>query len=419
MRDLPDDGGVPARAEFRRSWPVVMAGFAGIFTGVTGFPMFVIGPFLPHYQEAFGWSATAISLCSTCMGAGMFFTSPITGYMTDRFGVRKVALISQLMVALCFFGLSFLGGSVLTLYALYFAIGALGSGTGPITYSRAITGWFEKKRGLALGLTLAGVGLASALAPLLVQTLSEWEGWRSTWRALALLVILCWPVVFWGLKEPPHNEADLRRASAEGGAAHDIAGATLSEAVRNPRFYVLVLTIASFALFIPQLIIHFVPSMIERGMSAQAAAGNTALLGVALIAGRLGTGWMLDRIYAPYVALMIFAAASAGCATFALVGAPAAAIMILATGLLTGAEADLMAFLTAKYFGLRHFGRVFGVVSSIYTGTAMLSPAVATPLRDFGGYPAFYLGAATSFAIGAVAFLLLGPYRRDLASAAG
>jgi MFS family permease len=404
--------------EFRRNWPVLVAAFVGIFTGVISFPMYLIGPFLGFYHADFGWSATAISLCSTCMGVGLFLTSPLTGAIIDRFGARKPALISLPLMALCFFALSYLNSSIFMLYGLYFAIGVLGSGTGNVSYGRAVSGWFEKQRGFALGLTMAGTGLASATAPLLVHWFASDLGWRMAWRAMALLIALGWPIIFWGLKEPPHDDADLRRAEAAGAAASDIDGVTLGEAVRDPRFYVIALTILAFSLFLPQLIIHFLPSMIERGLSAGAASNLTAFLGVAMIAGRIGSGWVLDRVFAPYVAFAMFALAAAGCAAFAVFGASAALTMILGMGLVIGAEIDLMSFLVAKYFGLRQFGRISGLVFSIYTGAALFSPLVATPLRAIGGYPAMYLGAAAAYLIGACAFLLLGPYRTEQAAPA-
>jgi MFS family permease len=404
------------RGEFRRNWRVAAAAFVGMFTGVTAFPMYVIGPFLPYYRAEFGWSATAISLCSTCYGAGLFLTSPLTGVLTDRFGVRRVAMTSQTLLAACFFALSFLGGPVAVLFLLYFACGSLGSGAGPITHSRAINGWFETSRGFALGIALAGTGLASALAPLIVEAIAPEHGWRSAWRFLSLLLLLAVPVLFWGLKEPPHSRADLMRAGSQQTAAHDIDGATSGQAVRTPVFWISSFSVVTLSVFLPQLIIHFGPSMMERGLSRPAAAANTALLGVAMLLGRLSVGWVIDRVFAPLVACVMFLAAAAGCALFGWLGAPLAAPMIIAMGLVMGAEVDMMSFLTAKYFGLRHFGRIFGVVTSIYTGSALFSPLVATPLRAFGGYPALYFAAAASFTIGGVAFLFLGPYRRGSAA---
>jgi OFA family oxalate/formate antiporter-like MFS transporter len=401
------------REEFRQNWRVLLAAVAGLLTGVLGFPLYLIGPFLPHYHEAFGWSATAISLASTSMGAGIFFTSPVTGALTDRFGVRKVALSSLPAIALCFLGLSYLSSSILMLYILYFIIGSLGSGTGPVTYCRAISGWFHKSRGFALGVALAGTGLASALAPLLVQLISSAEGWRMAWRIMALLTALSWPVIFWGLKEPPNDHPDLVAGKPSGDVAQDIDAVSLPQALRGARFYVLAFSGSALALFTPQLIVHFVPSMMERGMSSAAAAETTSLLGVAMIVSRLGTGWLLDRVFAPFVAFAAFAAGAAGCAAFALIGAPAAVPMILSMGLLVAAEVDLMSFLTARYFGLTHFGRIFGLAFAIYTCASLFSPVVVTPLRALGGYEAMYLASALSFAIGAVSFLFLGRYRRE------
>jgi MFS family permease len=399
------------REEFRRNWTVALAAFVGIFAGVTAFPMYVIGPFLPYYRDEFGWSATAISLASTCYGAGLFLTSPLTGLLTDRFGVRRVALTSQTLMAILFFCLSFLGGPVIVLFLFYFAIGVFGSGAGPITHSRAIGGWFEQARGLALGIALAGTGLASALAPLIVEAVAPQHGWRMAWRVLSLIIVLALPVVFWGLKEPPHSRAELARAETDHPAAHDIDGATLSEALKAPVFWISTFSVVALSVFLPQLIIHFGPSMIERGLSRGAAAANVSLMGLSMLGGRLIVGFVLDRVFAPYVACASYVAAAAGCALFAWLGAPMAAPMIIAMGFVMGSEVDMMSFLTAKYFGLKHFGRIFGVVTSIYTGSALFSPLAATPLRDLGGYPAMYVAAAASFTIGGLAFLLLGPYR--------
>ena len=149
---------------------------------------------------------------------GNLVAGPLIGVLSDRYGARRMILLGVVALALVLVGFS-LVQTVLHLYMASLLMVFLGAGTGPITYTKIIAAWFNKRRGLALGIALIGIGVGGALAPVVSQALIGEYGWRTTYKYLGLIVLLIsFPPLFLILRDRPSpvtNQAAENQAPAQ------------------------------------------------------------------------------------------------------------------------------------------------------------------------------------------------------------
>lgn len=398
------------QSELYNGWPLVLACAIGVGCSAVALPFYTIGVLTSPLQDAFGWSRTQIQTAivfSTGFGA---ITAPAIGLLTDRYGARAVALPSVFLLALAFAVTAMLTAQIWTLYAAYAAISILGAGTNPTTWTRAIAGQFSRQRGLALGLALTGTGLCAVFAPQYALWLRESYGWQAIYWGLAVLVVCCaLPVTAFFFKERQKSPADRATLPTAHGRE---TGLTLSQAIRGYRFWVLLSSIFAIYLAVSGVIPNLVPAMTDRGLSVQQATNVVSVIGLAIIFGRFGIGLLIDFFWAPMVAAIATFLPVIACVLFITVDDPELLMLAaILTGLAAGAELDLLAFFTARYFGLQHYARIYGV---FYIALAVAGGA-APPLFAFsfdlvGSYQVAFIGAAVLFAFGAGIILTLGGY---------
>ncbi|MEM7569146.1 MAG: MFS transporter [Pseudomonadota bacterium] len=391
------------KGELRDGWPLVLTCAIGVGLSAIALPFYTIGVLIAPLEADFGWSRTQIQqaiLFSTGCGA---ISAPIIGLLTDRYGVRRVALPSIIGLSIAFALASLVTASVWTFYAAFAAISLLGAGTNPVTWTRAIAGRFVAQRGLALGLALTGTGLCAVLAPQFALWVLSAYGWRAVFLGLAALVLLLsFPAAFLFLKD---GQAQEEEAAAQWGF-------TLQEAARQPRFYLLLSSIFCVYLAVSGIIPNLIPALSDGGFDASAAAKVASLVGLALMAGRLVIGWLIDRVWAPGVAAVATALPIIAC--IILMGAPSglsASIAALLIGFAAGAELDLLAFFTARYFGLAHYAKLYGVFYIALAVAGGSAPALFALGYDVAGsYTASFAACAALFALSSLLILGLGKY---------
>ena len=382
----------PEKDELRRLWPLVLAGFVGIMMGAWALPLYLLGALTAPLHAEFGWSVAEVASSVAFLAAGSTIAMPLIGLLADRFTARTLAVASIAIFASCLAGIAFVSGPIWHLYAMCFLLNFLGAGSGGIVYTRVIGSAFQGSRGKALGIALSGTGAAAFLLPLAAQALLPVMGWRGTVLTFAAIVaFVALPIVAFGLG----HVASVPRASTT--AAPALYGVTRRQALGDIRFYVVLVSVTLFGLFIAGLIVHTIPMLTDGGFSAGAAASVASLLGIAIIAGRLGVGWLLDRFPPALLGALLFLLSALGASCFVIVGPAAAPITVLTTGLLLGAEVDLLSFLTLRYFGNRHYGAIYSLLFAGYSACAMASPFFVSALVERGGYPLLYAVAAGAF----------------------
>ena len=276
---------MPATLHAWNRWWIVFAAMLGLIVGQGAINVFAAGVFLKPVAQELGFGrgdiSTAIGLSSVITA----LTVPFFGRLVDRFGVRPMLLWSITLFALATAGLALLTASTAVLYLLFAISGVTAVGQTPTAYCKVITAWFDRQRGLALGLALAAVGLGTALIPQLSNALIGHFGWRMGYVGLgiAIFALAFLPVALF-VREPATPKAAW---SPHAGEVVTLSGIGFAEAIRTWRYWAMTLTFFFAATAINGSLIHVVPLLTDRGISAGVAIGALSAAGLALIVGRV------------------------------------------------------------------------------------------------------------------------------------
>lgn len=398
-------------------WHLVAAVLVALMLCGTTTVVATFGVLTAHWTRAFGWTQGSMA-----GGLSLFLLSttlavPVVGEAVERFGSRRTAIGG----IIAFAGLLAVAGASITslpgLMVFYTLAGAVGAFTNPIVYIKAVSAWFDRRRGLALGLAVAGQGLGAAVLPPLVERISEAFGWREAFYLLAAgLVLLVMPLLLAFVRDDPtacgaqpDGDEAVGRTAPLGDAE---AGLTLREALRTRAFWIIIAVFLLFGMTSYALTSHFVYLMLHRGVGTlPQIAMLSSVAGVAMIVGRLIFGWLLDRCPIPLVG-----AGGALCAVAALVLLvrvtsidPLAWTMAALMGAAMGAETDLLSILVGRYFGRRALSRIYSWHNvSFLLGAAAGPPLFAELLAHFPDPSGPILFLITLSALSALLLLMLG-----------
>ena len=315
-----------------------------------------IGLFMLPLGEEFGWNRVQISEVLIPFTIASMLALPIAGRLVDRFGARKILLPALLVVGCCLAAIPVMVSELWHLAAIFFVVGSIGIGTSTITYMPVLSAWFDKHRGLAIGIAASGTGLGYIYIPMLVQFMSGNFGWRGGYYALSAVVLLVsLPIAWLMIRESPAEMGLMPDGATTGQppkATSNQIGLTVPEVLKTREFWLLAIIFIVLSFVLHGMLAHLVPMLRDRGMEPATAAYAASMLGTAVFAGRLLTGFLVDRIFAPYVALVFFTLSGLGMAIYAFgASGPLAFLSAVLIGLSLGAEIDLMAYLASRYFG--------------------------------------------------------------------
>jgi len=371
------------RTKIFYGWWVVVAAAIGSFLSYGPISAFTFGVFIKPLHEEFGWSRTDISLGFSLSLLMLSVVAPVVGRLIDRCGARRVIVPSVAVFGAGVASMSLLSPSLWHFYAVYVLLGVVSVGAATLPYLTVVSQWFDRQRGLALGLAMIGVGLGTFVMPALAQALIDAVGWRSAYVVLGAMVIcITIPVVAPFLKETPtlmglQPDGVTATQSTPTQHGNEPQGLTGAEVWHLITFWQVVLAFFCMSVSVHGCLIHLVPMLTDRGLSDQSAALATSFLGGALLVARVGAGYLLDRVAAASVAIAFLAGASLGVLLLwnEAVGILAfvAAILI---GLGVGAETDLMPYVVSRYFGLRAFGEILGYVLTAWGLGGVVGPFV-------------------------------------------
>lgn len=393
--------------EWRRGWQLVLACFVGFsfFSIMTA----ALGVFMAPLGEEFGWSRTLLSAGVSIASVATAILSPFVGALIDRFGSRRVAMPGLVVTifAMCLF--SSLNGSPtqwLFLWGFYAVISITVKTT---VWTAAVAGAFDAARGLALGVTLAGNAAAQILVPPLATWLVQDFGWRIAYLALCggwglITLLLC----FFFLRDvKPRDGVQTAKGIPDRSA---IPGLTISAALRSRAVWFLYIVSFVSMVFVIGLVVHQIPILTAVGVSATNAAWLASLAGVAGIVGKLVCGALLDRFDANLVGGVTIAAISLAFLLL-LYGAGSVALIIVGmiiNGYGVGSLLQIVSYLTAKHAGMKNFGVIFGVITSLVALGSGLGLMIAGMVFDVTGkYDGFLIvGAVASVFCGLLIWLL-------------
>ncbi len=392
-------------------WGVCLAAFVGVMVSFAAIMPYTFSLFLEPLSKAFGWHREAISSAFGIAAITVAVFSPGIGMLLDRFPPRRIILPSILVFGFAYMSLSLLTPNITRFYLTYFVLGVVGNGTAQLSYTRAVLTWFQKHRGLALALVLTGSGTGSIVIPLITQAVIHNYGWRSAYVSLGCIALLGLPLTALLVRNRPIRAAHSDQSFS--------TGVAVGTALRGIVFWTLAIIIMLEAFGSNGLLSHLAALLTERGISAGSAALALSVMGATGILGRLTTGLLLDRYFAPYVSMGMLTVASAGIftlttaatATTALIGAA-----VIGYGL--GSEADVVPYLIARYFGRKHFAALYGLTWTAYAVGGATGPVVVGRFYDrYGMYqPRLIFALALTCLAGAVLSLLLPRYPPESAS---
>jgi len=397
-----------ASGEWRRHGTVLIPSLGGMMlVSVHGYSL---GVMMGPLEQEFGWSRAEISGGNMIIAFVTLLLSPWVGAAIDRLGPRRVAIVGVMAYAVLLSWFATVTGEISSWWLRWGVMGFATTIIMPTVWTAAINSRFVVNRGKALAIVLLGTGMSATFVPALTNTLIDHLGWRATYLALAaifggieLLLVLAF---FFGAGE---NRAE--RSSPERTAP--AAGMTAREGFRSPVFRKLALGVFVFGVTCLALTVNAVPVLEARGLDRGAAAAIAGLLGIGSILGRLGGGFLLDRFDASRVAaISVTAPILSIVLLLALPGSDlAAGAAMLLLGLALGTEVDACSYLSARHFGMRAFGSLFGTINGFVVFGTGIAPVAANYVYDLAGsYDPVLWATIPLCALAALLFLSLGPY---------
>jgi MFS family permease len=403
----PDFAGPPGRA-----WLVVLGSALALVVCNGPMILFPFGVLVGPITAEFGWPRATLASAVLAAHVTGGLAMPFVGSLMDRVGVRVVALPAICAFSLLLAGVAMLPALPLLFVIAYALLGVVGAGHSTLIYARAVSTWFDGRRGLALGLSLSGVGVGVAVIPAIARILVANYGWRGAYVGLGIVLFaVAGPAVALLVRDRPQRprlETPLGREIAD-----VTGGMTLAAALGRFQFWVLAIVVLLVAIAVNGTIAHIVPLLADRGVPGETATLALSAAGFSLILGRILSGYCLDRFFGPYVAACFFVVPLCGIILLGSSVSPAfaiAAAILLGTGI--GAEVDIMAFLLGRYFGLSHYGAVYGTLLAIFTFGSGVGPwLIALSFDHFHNYTNALLGCAVALVAASALVTTLGPYR--------
>jgi MFS family permease len=392
-------------------WHVAVVCHIGVLTGFATVFIYSFSFMVNPLQREFGWNNEQIARAFSLAAISVAICSPFMGRLFDRIEPRK--LVSAMMVA---FGLgvgslAYLTPHLRQLYASAVFIGIAGTGTYQLGYARIVTGWFERRLGAALSIVVAGSGVGSLLIPPLVQYLLSTIGWRHTYLVLAAFPLLVGAPLTLLFAPPPKRATGSSKAIPTQSA--DASGVAWPRALGSLSFWLLALGVCALSLSENGALAHLAPMLSTHGLTPRDVAFTASLLGVSSVVGRFILGWLLDYLRGSYIAVASLLAAGAGmlllthASTFS-AAAPAAFI----AGLGAGCELDLIPYMLRRYFGLRSFSTLYGLVYTFFAVAGAVAPLIVGHIYDVtGSYTRILNIFCAATLLGAFAMFALPAYR--------
>ena len=397
--------------EIRAGWRPLLAATLGTMCGIFAFTNYTQGFFVGPVTAEFGWTPSQFFLSYTVLMCLGLVTGPVIGSLAAKYGIRSLGIIGLLGHAFAYVIISLNNGSLLLWYLSFALLAILSAGSLPIIWTTVLNSWFKEDRGKAIGISMAGTGLGAFLFPPLVEYMISNHGWRTAYQSVAVgAAILALPFVILFFKE---KDAEAQTAGTNEKPANLTWGLTRREAMKTYRFWVLGIVLLITALVIVGLLSNFERIMTQQGLDRPIIAKVAAVMGLTILLGRLLVGFLVDKFWAPGVAASFFVLPTI--ALMVLLNADItvgiAFLIAILIGLAAGAELDLLAYLSSKFFGPANYPAVFGAIFAFFAVGAGLGPPVyGAVAQAAGGYTSILQTSVGLLVLCIVLFLALGKY---------
>lgn len=405
MTDQPDAR--PVRSRPFHGWIVVFGAF--LVTLVAFGSAYSFTSFVEALEAEFGANRATVSTAFSAAVFIFFGFGFISGALADRFGPRMVVPVGVVILS---------GGMIAASFAtdiwqfLALSGGGIGFGVGfaYVPATAAVQPWFNRRRGLASGLAVSGIGIGTLIGPPIAIFLIEAVGWRETYRVFAMVVLVVGLPASLLLDHRPDRHGGPEPAGPAMAGQGDGPQLTFAEASTTPAYwmYYFVTALIAAGIFVP--FVHIEPDMAARGHAAGSGAALLSVIGLGSAGGRFVIGGIADRF--GRVRSMAVTFVGMGVAYLIWLAADDFRVLVgfaALFGLSYGSYVALQPALIADYFGSRALGVMIGSTYSAVSLGVIFGPTLAGYAFDVtGSYAAPIIGAAaTTFA--ALALLLLMP----------
>lgn len=362
-------------------WKIVLAGFFGVMVSFAAIVPYTFGLFLKPLTMSFGWHREATSAGFSIAALTVAAASPGLGFLLDRYEPRRVILPCIAVFSTAYASLALLTPHLLHFYLTFFFIGLVGNGTAYIGYSRAISTWFNERRGFALSIMLSGSALGAMLLPILAQAAITHMGWRAAYFILGLLAFAVgFPLTVAFVRERPVAQQD-QTVSSE-------SGEPVAKALKTPAFWIIAATVCLYAISVNGAIAHLSALLTDRGVSTAGAAWCVSIIGATGLIGRLLTGIFLDRFFGPRVSQIMLLMTVLGIVLLSVANSLTAGLIAAALiGFSMGSEGDITPYLLGRYFGLKRFSTLYALTWTTYAIGGATGPILVGLVFDtLGSY---------------------------------
>lgn len=408
---MKSDRSSSAADEWKQGWKLVLTCFIGFsFLSVMTNS---INMFMEPVTADLGWSRTFFSSGIAIASIVTACISPFFGILVDRFGSRRLALPGILLTvgAICSFATA--TGSATQWIILWLIYAVISISVKTTIWTRAVAGRFNAAQGLALGFALCGSAASATILPLLSNWLIGHFGWRLAYVWLAcgwggLTLLFSWLFLY-----DDHDRHKAQRTEASPKSMPTAPGLHLTDALRSGALWRIALSTLVMLTLTVGFSVHQIAILGEIGIPRLQAAWLATLAGAFGIAGQLLTGLLLDRFRPNRIgALTMFAMAMA--LGLMLTQGASGWIIVLAmvvNGYTQGTKIQIAGYLTARYCGMRNFGKVYGFMNSLMALGTAIGPVLAAYIFDTSGsYGSFLIAGVGGSLLCAVLLFTLPPY---------
>lgn len=345
----------------RNQVSVVLACLLGNMISPTPIVHASFGLLLKPIAQDFGWPRERVSGVLSLLAVVTALAYLVVGWLADRFGPRRLILAGNVAFGALVVALGFSRPSVVMFYGLFALIGAFGSMPSTMMFNRVISGWFDKARGSMLGLTGGlGNGVGATVMPFVALAFMTAYGWRGAFFGLGGIVLAVGiPSLFLLLKEPP--------VASHAGHPQTVTleGMTLPQAARTGVFWMTLIAIGLGAGCMTAVLEHVVPILTDRRYSPKDATLVVSVFAMVTAGWQIVVGTLLDRTGSPKMIAPFYLVAAAG--LIILERGTSLPVLLLGgvlMGIGMGTEFGALPYFISRYFGLRRFGMIAGVMYS-------------------------------------------------------
>jgi MFS family permease len=397
-----------SRLPFFYGWIIVAVAFVTMAIAVNARTSFSL--LFPAILDEFKWDRSVIAGAFSIGFVASAIITPVVGLLMDRWGPRIVIPLGAILVIIGFWGAT----DVSTPFGVYLTLGVLViSGSITMSYmshSMFLPNWFVRKRGLAIGIAFAGVGIGSVTLLPIIQTIIDTDGWRQACLFIAASVAIIIPLgAYFQRRSPQEMGLEPDGDRAEGELSHTTRPDpvvdkdwvakdwTLSMAAKTTRFWWIFAAYFTSLFVWYAVLVHQTIYLVETGFDTQTAAMALGLVGLFGIAGQIAIGALSDKIgrewawtismtgyVACYTSLMVLSVMPSLTLVY---------VMVVTQGLLGFGLSALYGAVSAEVFSGRRFATIFAVTGLGGNLGAAAGPWVTGYIFDVTGsyMPAFWL----------------------------